>query len=432
MNPSRTFPTAFLRKNLAIPERIGPYIIVKRIGMGATSAVYLGCMESGRQVAIKQLLPWQNKAIYRSMFSTEAKLAGLLRHPNIVSILDADLDYVDGAYLVLEYVDGICLDEHAKPDCLLALPVLLRTMQQVVEGLFYAFKCGIVHRDLKPGNIIVSNIDSSVKLMDFGCAIIDSSAIPGIEIAGSLSYMSPEQVCGNEIDHRSDIYSVGAVLYRLLCGQNSFVADNADEMIAAILAGKKVPIDARRSGLPHSVVEIVDRCMQPEAANRYQSHKELLSALHDAATDSVGIGEIDRAYIAIAMNSCNFFKDFTAHQIWEVLRSGSIRVFEPNERIMNEGEHQSALFILLKGVVSIQKNGKPLNVISKGDCIGEDMFFSNVNCHSTAIASETTVTVEISKNRFESLSELSQSKLGKAMLASISSKLHISNSRISR
>ena len=183
--------------------RIGNYSIVNQLGEGAFSNVYLGMRDgSFASVAIKQLRKGSQSGQHKAMFATEVELGRKMDHKNIVRVLNADFDETSGAYLVMEYINGISLDHHEHAETLLPLNKVVSVIEQVAGALQYAAGLGVVHRDVKPGNIIMMP-NGVVKLADFGCAIPAHKT--GEVVAGSLAYMSPEQLEGEALDERADI-----------------------------------------------------------------------------------------------------------------------------------------------------------------------------------------------------------------------------------
>ncbi|GAB1234000.1 serine/threonine protein kinase [Ferrigenium sp. UT5] len=250
-------------------SRIGPYSIVRELGEGATSNVYLAIRDkSFASVALKQLRKGCQTDLHKAMFATEVELGHRMEHKNIVRVLDADLAEKSGAYLVMEYVNGVPLDHHDHPDTLLPLEKVLSVIEQVAGALHYAAALGVVHRDVKPGNLILKP-NGIAKLADFGCAIPHSQM--GAVVAGSLAYMSPEQLEGEALDQRADIYALGAVLYRLLTGKHTFEADNQFDARMAILNFPITPIQTYRNGLPKILVDFISRALEKNIDRRFQT-----------------------------------------------------------------------------------------------------------------------------------------------------------------
>lgn len=260
-------------------NRIGRYSIVKQIGKGATSSVYHAQhVDTLASVAIKQLR--HRSEIYRDMFSSEVELGRRMRHKNIVRVIDADLNEKSGAYLVMEYVNGISLDRYDSANSLPPIGMVLSVIEQIANALRYAANLGVVHRDVKPGNLILRQ-DGLAMLSDFGCAIPVSGM--GAVVAGSLAYMSPEQLDGEALDQRADIYALGAVLYRLLTGKHTFEADNEFDAKIAIHNYPITPIARYRKKLPEALTAVIERSLEKDRDCRYACWDEFITDFGNAA-----------------------------------------------------------------------------------------------------------------------------------------------------
>lgn len=263
----------------ASPNRIGNYSIVELIGEGATSNVYHAQhVKTLASVAIKQLR--RPAEIYQSMFVTEVELGLKMRHKNIVRVIEADLAEASGPYLVMEYVNGIALDHYDRSTTLPPILTVLSVIEQVANALRYASNLGVVHRDVKPGNIILRP-DGLAKLTDFGCAVPSSEM--GAVVAGSLAYMSPEQLDGEALDQRTDIYALGAVIYRLLTGRHTFEADNTFDARIAIMNYPITPIATYRKKLPAELIAVIERALEKDRDQRYANWDEFISDFGNAA-----------------------------------------------------------------------------------------------------------------------------------------------------
>lgn len=261
------------------PNRIGNYSIIELIGEGATSNVYHAQhVKSLASVAIKQLR--RQSEIYRTMFTTEVDLGKKMRHRNIVRVLDADLTDPGGPYLVMEYINGTALDHHDRENTLPTIQTVMSVIEQVAHALRYAAGLGVVHRDVKPGNIILMP-NGIAKLSDFGCAIPASEM--GAVVAGSLAYMSPEQLDGEALDQRADIYALGAVIYRLLTGRHTFDADNTFDARIAILNYPVIPVETYRKKLPQELIHVINRALEKDKDRRYASWDEFIRDFGNAA-----------------------------------------------------------------------------------------------------------------------------------------------------
>lgn len=263
------------------PTHIGNYSIVEQIGTGASSNVYLALEEKKfASVAIKQLRKTCQSEPYRKLMANEVALVGKLDHRNIVRLLSAHLDDQSGPYVVMEYVKGVALDRHQHGDTLLPVNTVISVVEQIARALQYIAGQGVVHRDVKPENIILMP-NGQAKLTDFGCAIPTGTC--GEMVAGSLAYMSPEQLEGQPLDERADIYSLGAVLYRLLSGRHTFEADSEFDARIAILNFPITPIVKHRQGLPPGLVAVIDRALKKNRGERYANWEEFIRELGDAA-----------------------------------------------------------------------------------------------------------------------------------------------------
>jgi len=262
------------------PKRLGKYEIVRQLGDGATSNVYLGSKdEAGGTVVLKQFKKVFQSDVHKNMFLTEVELGKKMQHKNIVHVREAHLTERTGAYLVMDYAEGVSLDKHHSEDTLLPLKVVLSIVEQIAKALRYASGLGIVHRDVKPANIILMP-NGNAKLTDFGCAV--PSMELGSAVAGSLAYMPPEQLEGQALDQRADIYALGAVMYRLFTGHNSFEADNPFDAKIAILNFPITPIETYRKNFPKTLSAIIERAMKKHPAERYANWDEFLQEYRQA------------------------------------------------------------------------------------------------------------------------------------------------------
>lgn len=263
------------------PIRIGKYSILRQLGEGATSNVYLAMHEvSLAMVALKQFGKVFQSDVHKKMFLTEVELGKKMQHKNIVHVLEADLSEKSGAYLIMEYANGVSLDQHDKADTLLPIKTVLSIVEQIANALRYAAGLGIVHRDVKPANIILMT-NGTAKLTDFGCAVTSKEL--GSAVAGSLAYMSPEQLEGQPLDQRADIYALGAVMYRLFTGHNTFEADNPFDARIAILNFPITPIETYRKEFPEALTAIIERAMKKDPAERYATWDEFIRKFGEAA-----------------------------------------------------------------------------------------------------------------------------------------------------
>ena len=253
----------------SIPERIGSYQIVRALGKGGMGAVYLAQDAAiERLVAIKLLREGVDSPEIRERFAREARSAGRLRHPNIVTIFHVGEDDSQ-PYIVMEYIPGDTLADIVKQRMPLSIARKLRIIEEVCRGLSHAHKSGIVHRDVKPANVLVDS-EGSVKILDFGIARIDEQEMTRLGMMmGTPHYMSPEQVSPGTADHRSDVFSVGLVMYELLTYKRAFPGDMF-AVLHAIVNNEPEPIETLVPDIAPELVAIVQRALQKKPELRYQ------------------------------------------------------------------------------------------------------------------------------------------------------------------
>ena len=268
--------TRDVRGDTGLPV-IGRYEIVKELGRGAMGRVYLAHdTQISRKVAIKTLdalrdLEDTELGERRRIFFREAEAAGKLNHPGIVVIHDAGEDEGLG-YIVMEYLEGYDLRRHTRPDSLLPPAVALKICGRVARALHYAHARSVIHRDIKPGNVMVSK-SRDVKVTDFGIARLaehgGTGTITDGSLIGSPAYMSPEQLLGQEIDHRSDLFALGVTLYELLCGVRPFQSGSVPALIGAVTGSPHPDIREHQPQLPEAVSRLLDKALAKRREQRF-------------------------------------------------------------------------------------------------------------------------------------------------------------------
>lgn len=264
------------------------YEILKEIGAGGMAYVYLAqCKLLNRKVAVKVLRPElaEDKEFLRR-FEVEAQAAACLNHPNIVGIYDVGQDYIDEHpinYIVMEYVEGITLKEYIDKQKVLPWREAINYAIQICEGLRHAHKNGVVHRDIKPHNIIITK-DGGLKVTDFGiaCAVTKNTVTITKSAIGSVHYFSPEQARGGITDSKSDLYSLGIVLYEMLTGKLPFDGDSHVSIAIKHIQERPVSPKDINVSIPLAVENIVLNAMQKRPEDRYPSAEEMLVDLHSA------------------------------------------------------------------------------------------------------------------------------------------------------
>ncbi len=392
-------------------KTIGRYEIVKKLGQGSKGAVYLGTDPYiERQVAIKiYRLPNDNVAKevkkYKKKFFTEAQLAGRLLHPNIVTVYDADL-YEDLCYITMEYVDGATFDKYCKPDTLLPVEKVLEMVFSVCKGLEYAHQNSVIHRDIKPSNIILSS-EGQIKITDFSIAYVKRSQ-PTLEtgIFGSPGYMCPEQIKEESITERSDLFSLGSVLYELLAGLKAFDGENEYAIMYKIVNEDPPQIFDLRPELPKIIGEILDKALAKDPSERYQSAMDfaydLRLALHDVQnTPKESLDSELLNYI----QALPFFHNFTESQINEILSVTDVIKVEGNKTIIQEGEIDDPFYILISGQVVVRKGKKVVTTLEKGQCFGEMAYLTGEARNATIATKNECILLKFSSTLLDGLSE---------------------------
>jgi serine/threonine protein kinase len=265
-----------------IGKEIGHCKIQRKLGQGGMGAVYLAHHPGlNRAVAIK-ILPGDlaSDPEYRERFFREARLAARLEHPNVVQVHDVGEE--EGVhYISMQYIEGKSLDLILKEKKKLSASEALSITKRVAVALSAAAKLGIVHRDIKPHNILLSK-DGVVKVADFGLAKDEDSnrslSEPGA-VMGTPYYMSPEQAKGEKVDHRSDLYSLGATLYHMLTGRRLFDGGSPVSIVMKQASERPVPARQVEPSIPEPVAALLDRVLEKDPAKRFASADELVRAL---------------------------------------------------------------------------------------------------------------------------------------------------------
>ncbi len=425
---------------LTTPERIGKYPVLEEIGRGATSVVYL-CHDPfyDRNVAVKVVMPeaFQDKdkgRLYRKLFVTEASLAGKLQHPHICQIYDAVADDRQ-QYIVMEYVDGGTLERHGDAQDLLPIDRVVEIIFKCTRALEFAHKMGITHRDLKPANILYSG-ETDVKVSDFGAALIASGDITQVTAIGSPAYMSPEQVKEHALDHRTDIYSLGVVMYQLLAGRLPFQAANNFSLIYQIANVEPQPPSSYRPQIPAALDAIVKRAMAKDLAQRYASWEDFSLELAEVFRNE-GLGGRKEFFADSdkfeSLRKLPFFTNFTDAELWEVARISNWRTAGAGELLMKEGEPGNFFCILADGQVRVTRKGKLLNILHTGECFGEMAYLSKdeqLRGADVTVMEESKI-ISVPTQKLAQASDVCRHKFDRAFMEILVERLTLANARLS-
>src|SRR6202161_1341942 len=406
-----------------LPEKIGKYVIINEVGRGSTGVVYLSHDPYyGRDVAIKVYNvdasgDENRKRIARKMFLSEAHMVGMLHHPNILPIYDAGEEN-GHCYIVTEHVHGArTLSAYCRPDNLLRLDDVVELMFKCAKALHYAHTRGVIHRDIKPSNIMLTT-DSDVRIIDFGIALVPAPDISRIEgIAGSPPYMSPEQVQSLDLTNRSDLYSLGAVMYELLTGVRPFRAGNLAKLLHQIVYATPAPIHTLRSDVPEEIENVVAVAMQKDPARRYQSGLDFaaeLTRVHQTLRQQYS--RIDQQEQFSLLRRLKFFHEFSHAEIHEVLRASHWQEYAAGEQIVKEGEMDDRFYIIVAGNCAMERLGERIGLLSSGECFGETSYVEGAKRTSTILAADEVTVLKVSSTLLEQVSASSQLRFNRVFL----------------
>jgi Tol biopolymer transport system component/tRNA A-37 threonylcarbamoyl transferase component Bud32 len=282
--------TSFEHVAAALADR---YRLIRELGSGGMATVYLAeDPKHHRRVAVKVLRPELAATLGAERFTREIDTAAQFQHPHILPLLDSG-EAGGFLYYVMPYVEGESLRDRLAHHGELPIHDVVKILTEIVDALAYAHAHGVVHRDIKPDNVLLSGRHALV--MDFGVAKALTAASGASDITtagvalGTPAYMAPEQAAADpHIDHRADIYAAGVLGYELIAGKPPFTGGSAAEVLAAHVTQRPEPVAARRGACPPALAEIVMKCLEKRAADRWQTADELLAQLEPLATPSGG------------------------------------------------------------------------------------------------------------------------------------------------
>jgi eukaryotic-like serine/threonine-protein kinase len=416
-----------------IPERIGKYVIVKEVGRGSTGVVYLSNDPYYRRdVAIKvynlESSDEERARVTRKMFLSEAHMVGMLQHPNILPIYDAGEE--EGHYYIFtEHIHGArTLAAYCKPDNLLPVDDVVEIIFKCAKALHYAHSRGVIHRDIKPSNMMLTQAND-VRIIDFGIALVAGSEISRIEgIAGSPSYMSPEQVQSLDITNRSDLYSLGAVMYEMLTGFRPFRGGNLSKLLHQIVYATAQPIHSLRPDIPEDIENTVARALHKDPARRFRNGLEFaadLTRMHETLRQ--GYAKLDRQEQFSILRRLKFFHDFSQAEILEVLRASTWQDYAEGEEIVKEGEMDDRFYVIVSGSVAVVRNTNAVGELDTGDCFGETSYVRGAKRLATIKALTDVTLMKVSSTLLEQSSHACQLRFNKVFLRSLIGRLQSPN-----
>lgn len=415
-----------------VAEKIGKYELVERLASGSMGTVYSAHDPfTNRLVAIKLAHPHyaeesDNARKFRKLFFNEAHAAGLLDHPNILRVFDADMDG-SACYLVMELIeDAGTLEDYCSPDTLLPLREVIGIVYKIAKALDYAHRQGVIHRDIKPSNILLTR-DRDIKLADFSVAMITRSDTMQTQFTGVLGsplYMSPEQFNDETITGRSDIFSLGTLTYQLLTGTHPFNAQSLVAINQKISNDEPPPLSEFRQDLPEELNYAMSRMIKKNPDERYGTGLDLAADLAlifedlDAVADEDGLREKFGT-----IKSLGFFKGFSDADIWELIRACTWQTFSPGHSIIREGDMDNSFYIVLSGVIIIEKEGSVVNVLQEGDCFGEMGYLARARRIASAIARTEVSLMKVNDSTIDRAADGTQLRFHKAFVRTLIERL---------
>ncbi len=387
--------------NETIPERIGKYEVESIAGRGAMGVVYLArdpVLE--RRVAIKVNTQQgggdeKQRAFARKLFLNEARAVGALDHPHILRVYEAG-EHEGRPYMVMEFIEGVeDLKKYCRAENLLPVERALEIFVQCAEALAHAHEHGIIHRDIKPANIML-NRKGEAKICDFGIAqrtASDQTQLVGW--FGSPLYMSPEQARDEPLTFSSDIFSFGVVMYELLTGRQPFQARGLAALIRKITDEEPEPVNAVRPEVPEALALIVKKAMRKDPAQRFPSAAALAEALHKVQSEMLHGGTLTDSQRLELLASLDFFRGLREADLKAVQRVASWRAFGDGETIIEEGEEDSALYVLAQGEVRVSRAGREIASLRAGECFGEMAYLGGGRRSASVITLGETLVIRI-------------------------------------
>ena len=418
------------------PKQIGKYEIRGEIGRGACGVVYRGYDPfCARDVAIKVALQdteSRESASARGFF-TEARAAGMLQHPHIVSTYDAGVEG-ELSYIVMEYIDGetlspLCRSKGSRASIEQVIDICFKC----ARALDYAHSKGVLHRDIKPSNIMLTH-DGVPKVMDFSIAEITAATKTETDegVMGSPLYMSPEQVRHAPLGPTSDLYALGAVLYQLLTGEPVFKVLDIPELFRQIRNTPAPRVESLRPDVPKPLCDIVEKLLYKDPEQRYQSGAELAAALM-RLFEQLRLAEklVSRRESRDSLRRLHFFNGFSDEEIDEILSASTILTFEAGKVIIEEGDIDNAFYIMALGQAEVRKGSKRINTLDKGDCFGEIAFLTSAKRTATVTAIGKVLVLKVNSSLMEKVSRDCQLRFYKIFTETLIYRLTVTSAKLS-
>lgn len=411
-------------------KTIGRYEIREVVGKGSMGIVFkaydpLEDTDVAIKVAKRDVLNDSNQgSTFRKLFYNEARLAGKLKHPNILGVYDAELE-ADNSFIVMELVPGGgTLEPYCYTEKLLPIEKIIEIVFKAAKALDYAHRQGVVHRDIKPSNILIDP-DMDIKIGDFSISYITRADVTETQVTGLIGsplYMSPEQLREETVTGQTDIFSLGLVMYELLTGKHPFVANKFSMIMNKILNEAHQPIKDHRSDIPQVLAKIVDKALNKDSQKRYKSAIDFaadLSIASDQLLEHPIKQETSEAERFAMVEVLDFFANFPANEIWEILRASSWEDYQDGDPIITEGDIDDSFYILVEGSVVVKKGDTSIGALTQGDCFGEMGYISKTQRTASIYADGRVSLLKAKSTLMDQASESCQLRFTKVFLRTL-------------
>jgi serine/threonine protein kinase len=404
-----------------LPAQIGKYALRGRLGEGATSEVFLAWDEfHQREVAIKRvrrgfMQDTPEDHFQQHFFAAEAALVGRLQHPNVVQIHDAVEEEAQAPYLVMEYVDGPTLRRFCRPDALLPLEQVVEIGFKCAMALGYVYRQGLIHRDVKPANILAVLRHGQVvdvKVTDFGSVMNLRSERTQVFRVGSLAYMPPEQLDGDALDSRADIYALAGVLYHLVAGRPPFDATQQAALMHQIYHAEPASLQLLRDGVPPRLDRLIARALSKKREDRHAGWDDFAQELSALVAD----GDVPRGPLQAVLDSerfnllraLEFFSGFGDVELWEVVHRAQWRRCPFGHALYRAGQEGNSFHVIAQGQVEVFRGGQRVAQLGAGTSVGEMAYLApspDLRIHSAdVVVCEPATTISFTPRLLEQLS----------------------------
>ena len=422
-------------------EKVGKYEVIRVLGKGATAVVYLARdPDADREVAVKLIKFDGNIAMsrrLRKLFQTEDSIGRRLTHPNIVQLYDAVVED-DQAYIVMEFIEGTSLEQYCPINKLLPMHRAIGIIFKCCLALDYAFRQGVVHRDIKPANILLDK-DDNPKITDFGLALNlhkdldkDSTFVMGV---GSPAYMSPEQIKNYPLNQKTDLYSLGVLLFQLLTGRLPFRANNQGALVYKIVNMETPSVCALNPNLPAGLDPILKKALEKDLYNRYRNGAEFAKDLSTVRYQMLEDDETQNDTSRFErLRKLGFFTEFEDIELWEVLRIAVWREVASKVALLREGDNSRVFGIIVDGFVEVSVEGKSLCRLGAGEIVGEMAYLHPTDStrSATVVTLEPTLFLEINSAALDLSSDEVVERFRKTLIAKVIARLREANKALSK